>query len=366
MAHPTAIATYAAAYFGGPIGVSIGWIFGIDPVAAAIAAGGIGILSFLVLGWRLIRRRASVARYDAVLFALASFVAAGGLLTAFGRAALGIGQALSSRYATQVVLFWLMLVLLGAVWAFGARRKFAVMALAFPGLILIAVSQPHFADVARNYAAARDAATPALLANVADPLLINICDCGDLPLRYRAKLQSARTSIFSEGWTGWIGTRLADHAALSDARSCRGSFDEAISINDESHPGWRAVGRLKSAASGGRSNRIVLADSAGLVVGYGLAGLVLGADIVGMSDPHTEEASGWVGAFTGSNPGAVTAYALIDDGRTACPLGVPRKIGHFPEVVLSNTRPANLSAGGFVDAIALSKVEVVLSGWGMI
>jgi hypothetical protein len=105
LAHPTAIAAYAAAYFGGPIGISIGWIFGIDPVAAAIAAGGIGILTFLVLGWRLIRRRASVSPYDAVLFALASFVAAGGLLTAFGRAALGIGQALSSRYATQVVLF---------------------------------------------------------------------------------------------------------------------------------------------------------------------------------------------------------------------------------------------------------------------
>lgn len=363
LSHLGAILAYTAAYLGGPFGASIGWLLQINSVAVAITVGVTGILTFAVLGWWLFRRHRSNSPYEAVLFALTSFVAASGLLTSSGRVRFGMEQALSSRYATQVVLFWLLLALLCAGRAFGGWRKLAVMALALPALIVVAVSEPHFAQTARRIALERDAATPALLANVSDPLLTRLYKNAGVPLRRRPLLQSARTSVSSEGWASWTGTSLADHAVSSDASLCQGSFDKAVSIIDKTHPGWRAAGWAWSAVRNRVPRRIVLVDGAGLVVGYGLGGL--NAEVIGMSAPGTAEDTGWIGAFTGSDPGSVTAYALLDNAPTACPLGTARKIGHPVRLVLSNIRPANLPAGGFIDSVFVSHEGIVISGWGM-
>ena len=312
LSHLGSTLAYTTAYLGGPFGVSIGWLFQINPVVVAIAAGEIGIGTFAILGWQLHRRRRSDSSHEAVLFALASFVVATGLLTSLGRARFGLWQALASRYATPVVLFWLMLGLLGACRSFGGRRNLAILALAFPALIVVAVSEPHFAETARRSAAERDAATPALLADVADPLLSRLFPNKATPLQQRPILQSAHTSVFSEDWANWIGTPLADHAPFADANSCQGSFDKAVAIIDEAHPGWRAVGWARSVPRGRALHRIVLVDAAGLVRGYGLGGFGPDAQVTGMSALETAEDTGWIGAFTGSDPMSVTAYALLD------------------------------------------------------
>ena len=261
-----------------------------------------------------------------------------------------------------------MLDLLGACSSFGGRRNLAIMALAFPALIVVAISEPHFAQTARRSAAERDAATPALLADVADPLLSRLFPDAATPLQLRPILQSAHTSVFSEDWANWIGTPLADHAPFADANSCQGSFDKAVAIIDEAHPGWRAVGWARSVPRGRALHRIVLVDAVGLVRGYGLGGLGPDAQVIGMSALETAEDTGWIGAFTGSDPMSVTAYALLDGTprRAACPLGMARKISHFTEVVLSNTRPADLSAGGYIDSVTISRSDITMSGWGLL
>jgi hypothetical protein len=363
--HLGSILAYTVTYLGGPFGESIGWLLQVDRVAVAVAAGGVGIMMFTILGWRLLRMRRSASPHEALLFALAGFVIAGGLLTSFGRVGFGMESALSSRYATQVLPFWLILSLLGAGGAIGSRRRrLAVMALALPVLIVIAVSERHFAESARRFVTEKTAAAPALLADVADPLLARLYPWdADIPLQKRPMLQRAHTSIFSEDWASWIGTRLVEHAVLANAGSCQGSFDKAVSVSDKRLPGWRAVGRVWSTIRRRAPHKIVLVDGAGLITGYGLGDLGLDAETNVMSAPENGEDTRWIGAFTGGDPGSVTAYALIDAAPTACLLGTARKI---VRLVLSNIRPANLHPGGHIDLVSVSRKNVTISGWGML
>jgi hypothetical protein len=75
------------------------------------------------------------------------------------------------------------------------------MALALPVLIVIAIIEQYFAQSARRLATERIAAAPALLAGVADPLLVRLFPWGaDFPLQRCPMLQRAHTSVFSEGW----------------------------------------------------------------------------------------------------------------------------------------------------------------------
>jgi hypothetical protein len=368
--HAGSILVYMTAYLGGPFGQAMGWLLQVNAVAAAIAAGTLGALALATLGLWLFRRRRRKDPHEAVLFALAGFLVAEALLTSLGRVRFGVEQALAPRYATHVVLFWLLLGLLAAGPAFGNRRKLAVMAFAFPALIAIAVSELHFAEIAHDFIVEQEVATPALLANVADPLLTSLDDLGR-PFLHRPTLKLSHTSIFSEEWADWINTPLRDHARLVGGISCLGSFDKAVSVTDDKHPGWRALGRAWSAHRSKPLRRIVLVDDAGLIVGYGLGGLILGPAMMGRSLPGTSTLATvqdvqWIGAFTADDPSSVTAYALLDNAVEACPLGKARAIGRLMRLVLSDIRPAQLPAGGFVDSILVSSKEVIISGWGML
>jgi len=100
--HPFIFATYILAYLGSPFG---NWggvlsattaLYGLAGIAAlAIAAGG--------LWWQRAWRPSNALPWLLlVLFALLNAV-----LTGIGRAGFGLGQALSSRYATVAILFWI-------------------------------------------------------------------------------------------------------------------------------------------------------------------------------------------------------------------------------------------------------------------
>jgi hypothetical protein len=365
LSHLGAILTYALAYLGGPFGASVGWLLGSDQVALAIAAGAAGIVIFAVLGLWLLSDRRRHAPQAAALFALATFVLASGLLVALGRVILGLDQALSSRYASQVLPFWVALALIGA--AAGGRRQLAVMLLAVPPLAIVALSQRHYVGVGRTIATGRDAAGPALLTGVADPLINQLHYFNpEGPLHKRELLRAAHTSIFADRWAGWLGRPLAEHAVLSEARLCQGSLDRAVQVATGAFAGWRAMGRAHSLAGERAARRIVLVDGAGLVVGYGVGGLGLDAVIAGLQ-PDGGKDTRWIGAFVGADPGAVTAYALLDDMPTACPIGTARSIIRQPvRLALSNARPRDLTPGGYVDSISILPQRIVIAGWGMI
>lgn len=104
---------YVCAYLGAPLA---NWNAGM-----AIAIGALGLVTFAGFLTGLIRRH--VSSDLAPCLALAAFAIGTALLTAFGRAASGPAQALSSRYIVYSTLFWIAWLGLFSLWAYKAKQK---------------------------------------------------------------------------------------------------------------------------------------------------------------------------------------------------------------------------------------------------
>jgi hypothetical protein len=125
-------------------------------------------------------------------------------------------------------------------------------------------------------------------------------------------LRERHLSIFAEDWSDWLGTPLADHTRLGDPAQCRGSIDGTQAIGAPDPRGWRANGWVWDPAHWEAPRRIVIADGSGRVVGYGLTEFPKGIG---------SRAADWHGHFAIAPPVSISAYALLDNGGTACPLG---------------------------------------------
>lgn len=130
---PGAMAAYTLAYLGAPLG------YPSAPLAAAWGVPGLLALAGSVLACR--RRGVPLALLLPWL-GLAAFAAASAALTAYGRAAFGLDQALTSRYQLFAAPFWLGLLVtaLRAWFAPDARspRRAALAGGALAGVLLIA------------------------------------------------------------------------------------------------------------------------------------------------------------------------------------------------------------------------------------
>jgi hypothetical protein len=136
------------------------------------------------------------------LLMLATLAIATAAMTALGRAGMGPGQALSSRYATWSVLFWVPLA--GAAYrlADAAGRsvaKIATVAVAAWLLVLSYRSGRYFVDYARQSAAVIDAVTPELRAGrILPENLIRVHPRGEA-IRPRVEfLRDHKLSIFAD------------------------------------------------------------------------------------------------------------------------------------------------------------------------
>ena len=158
----------------------------------SIATGVLGLAGFalwlalLVAVWQQIRlSRAQDANLIA-LFALATFVLGTAVMIALGRAGAGLGQALSTRYATFSLVFWL--AVLGAMWRWRTnaleRINSGVRASRDPRLavVLSAFAYGSWRRVVeswRTQVSVSDQATADLLAGQFDPST----DDADIPPR---------------------------------------------------------------------------------------------------------------------------------------------------------------------------------------
>ena len=151
----------------------------------SIATGVLGLAGFalwlalLVAVWQQIRlTRAQDANLIA-LFALATFVLGTAVMIALGRAGAGLGQALSTRYATFSLVFWL--AVLGAMWrwrtnALGesslgfARRAILVLAVGLSAFVY--GSWRRVVESWRTQVSVSDQATADLLAGQFDRALM--------------------------------------------------------------------------------------------------------------------------------------------------------------------------------------------------
>jgi hypothetical protein len=156
----------------------------------------------------------------------------------------------------------------------------------------------------------RREAAPALLANVYDEAVFRkIYPDPSRVAQLAPKLRAQHLALFAEPWSDWLGTPLADHVQLTEGVRCRGAV-EAVSALPGSTRGEARLTGWASDATEQALDRIVVADSVGQVVGYGIGGFATGA--------HAPPKSGWHGYFSAQKDDLLTAYALIDEDRVAC------------------------------------------------
>lgn len=329
------VAAYALTYLGAPLGHLVAFAgahMGFDQKAlripAAMAAGGVGVLLFAVLGLRLMlgAGRAHPARL--ALLHVMAFVTGTALVTALGRLDAGLlDQAMSQRYGAASVVFWSAAILLSlGLLPAGWPRRWAGPAAVSGVVLLIVATQPSVIREARQVGLIRHEATTALLAGASDaeklariyPEPAHLAE----PVR---RMRDERVSIFAEDWAAWRGTRLADHVRLEAPGACLGSFEAAESIPTPDAPAWRVHGWAWDRNAGKAPSRVLLADDGGVVVGYALTGFPSRATPATPVKVRFNRA-GWNGHLRIERTANVTAYALMDEGRAACPLPPARLV----------------------------------------
>ena len=231
--------------------------------AVAVAGFGGGLL-FLLLR--------STSPQQKALTMLSIYLLGGAFLAALGRVRFGPEQALSPRYTTPIVTFWLSSFLL---WfsAGGFKPRLRVLTLAVGALIAMtaALSESRFFEMGRYWVLSRKLAMPALVAGINDPSLTDIYPYPDAVLERRAALLQFHTSVFAEDWTRLMGANFADNFTVNTTARCLGSFERVQPI-DETASNWSAVGAAWREGSDEPLRRIVLTTDDGPIVGYGLGG----------------------------------------------------------------------------------------------
>jgi MFS family permease len=299
---------------------------------------------------------------EKTLATLAIYLLGATLLVALGRVRFGVDQALSSRYATPVLAFWLSTLLIWfSATASRPRLQLLTLLVGAPMAVLPAVTEPRFVKVGLDWVLERNLAIPALLAGVNDPSLTNLLPQTDEVLESRTALISSRTSVFVKGWTRLIGANFAEQFTVHADDRCAGSFRRAQPV-DEAGSGWSAVGTAWRKGSFDPLRRIVLVSGDGRIVGYGLGGFD-SSSIGEEPDPETSnQPVWWTGDFMQRDPSKVTAYALDDKG-SGCMIGSNPRIA--PPAIAAAPLPSPApERAGHIDSVTFDDNGMTIVGWG--
>ncbi len=320
-------AQYALVYLGQPIALIADYLthrhpaWWTTPLMWATAFGALGVIVFGVAMLFVAVRGRAPGNAQLVFFGIATYSIGVAGLTALGRLQFGLRQALTPRYSTPVLLFWLSLALFISI-EIQRRRpdsRWIPMVLSLPCLIGLVTAQAASVSTAWSWTLPRREAVTALLANVDDPRVLRQLYPNIPVLEQRmARLRAHHLSIFADAWSAWLGRPVADHLRLVNPAHCRGGIERAILLSNAQRTQWRISGWAWDIARQAAPGRIVLTNSRGRIVGYGLAGFASTTD----EPPNT----GWRGHFSLERDDSITAYALLDQNRAACP------IAHWNEV----------------------------------
>lgn len=298
------IALYIATEIGNPLAQMPGISGGAGRVVWAAGFGGIGLALFAGAAAIQLRRCRELGQAQIVLLALAAYAVGFAFLAALGRLEFGAEQALSGRYASPTLLFWLSLAMIGAieVWHHYPGWRYAVMSTSITFLLILAWPQTFFAMSAWEWTLPRRDAATALLAGTDDePALRRMFADTSLVKSQAAKLKAHHLAVFANEWSGWVGTPLLDHVRIDETAPCAGTVENTVLAL----PGQlRIRGSISGGAGRAVPERIVLTDAGDQVVGYGLTGF-----------PPTGRV--WHGHARLAGDGQVRAYALLDS-KTAC------------------------------------------------
>ena len=373
-AGPVALVTYVLHYFGNSW-ASVSLRLGIALAAVAIPA------SVCLATWIVLRRRDEAGAVALALLML--FLLGTGVLTAVARAQLGLGQAYSSRYQTPALLYWACLTAL-VVWLV-RRRQPLVTALATAFVVVVAASLPALASVAPDARAfkARDRmAVAALRSDVADTQALAALNdrlTATRLLQLAGYLRARHLSVYARPADDDVGRSLTRFYAAAPSSRCIGSIDATEAIAGALHGGLRYSGWATDAVSHEPARAVLLVSPAGTIVGHAQTGY-LRPDVARAAGTATAARAGYVG-YVPSDLYVPLArpYAIVDGGRSACPLlpdytfpltAAPDVVATFSARNATDGLPReDMPAIANIDAVATKRteagIEVTLSGWAI-
>lgn len=299
---PGAILAYVVKYVGGPLD------WGHPGLAAVFGAVGLGGAAVTI--WYLLRRRNQpIATFCT---ALLLFVTGSGLLTALGRLSFGTNQALSSRYETLVLLFWLALGV--ALLTFVVRQSAPrLLALQAPVLLIILLAIPrmryplHEAD---KRALDTNTTSLAFLTGVEDKAQLRKVSpfpgmiWSDLPAMRQKHLSIFATRLAAD-WGKPLGMAYRVRSA-----GCWGGVESVTRIDTQGNSGLRISGWAWDRPARRPVTQIIFTVD-GKIEGYAEPGYYR-PDLQMRMGARSASRSGWVGYVSGSARATpISVYASV-------------------------------------------------------
>lgn len=327
-ASPPALAEYLLVLYGSS------WSCVGDGFGKALSAVAIPAVAAAFV-WVLVRRRNDV--FAVSMLSLACFALLSTAVTALGRVGMGIEQARSDRYQTAAMLLWFSIAVLLIRYGARAARPWTLLLPLQIGLLAVLLSAsrlaPQVADGARIHANSMRAARLAIEAGVNHAASIEYV----IVPPYRSEdvlllaqyLRDRRWSIFAGGERAPLGREISRVYDLVPAIACAGALDPVPTpVADPRWSGFRLSGWAWDRTSQAPAETVVLADRFGRLVGAGQAGFP--RPEIPFIDRSVERRDTGFLAYIPPDLRAeeVTAYAILADGASACPLhhGAPVRL----------------------------------------
>jgi hypothetical protein len=320
LAHPVRIAAFTVTLLGSALSST--------PVRFAGILG-VSSLSIAAIGFALyVRARSdSFWKLRAFFVYLALFIGATALLIAVGRLNYGLGEAAAIRYRTPTLIFWASILGLGFSWwngiagYIGRSLGTPILAALFIAIVVVPAQRltvEHFARLSKQM----NDNSIALAFDATDKVYGELFSLRpDLVRRYAPFLRENRLSIFADRLFTARGEPLTTLFVGTSAQECSGSFEGLQPVEDTAKQKGTVFGWcwLRNESRGPAT--IVLADDRDAIVGLA-QGMERRPDIAAYFRNPKMLATGWSG-YVHAEPTSrvITAYAVLPDGKTLCPLG---------------------------------------------
>jgi hypothetical protein len=268
---PLTVLHYTVLYLSGPFGDLLGRWFG-------AALGSLGLMVTLSLTIEAMQSRRQLSTTRLALLGIAGFVVASAFVTALGRINFPLEQALSARYFTPALIYWIATL----VSCLAQRsspllwRQRAAVGLGLGCLVVLSVLlvPQQYAEIRRWTVRTNNVkvGTAALLTNVQD----NDSARFIYPSPHRAfvgndMLRSHNLSIYSTPMPALLGHRIEDIARIAPLDQCSGAIapGSTITVAAGLRGGFRLSGWIDRQKSALRPDLIALVSESGMVVGLG-------------------------------------------------------------------------------------------------
>jgi hypothetical protein len=278
------------------------------------------VLMAAFCAWVLIRRPEKPLLIYCAL--TGGFLLGTAFVTALGRVGFGLDQASSSRYQTSAMLFWWTLLAAAvALWVTTERRtRLIPVAALTAGAMLVAMTGfGAVLDECMGRRALLETGRMAIQLNVRDDEYISrLFPDPTLPFKGYHFLWKQSLSLAGPDPLGNAGEQLMSIYRAVPRDTCMGTIDSQSAIGGmEVATGW-AWDRIRRRGTAG----ILFADSTGVIVGAGVAGLP--RPDVRTAHPRVAASNvGWHGFMRlGERPLEIHAFAIMPDRRSVCDLGV--------------------------------------------